>query len=148
MKAGTVILLGVGALLLFNFANLGVASNVLQYYIQSVDFTGITTGRIILVVQNPSNASILLNSMAGTITVNNTTLGNISNFQGGVTIPANQQVPITINVVLSLSGLVSQLYDTLTKPNGANAMNFIIAGNANINAGIIVPFSIAQTVNV
>jgi hypothetical protein len=102
-------------------------------------------------VQNPSNIDIQLNSMAGTVTANGTTLGNISNFQGGVTIPANAQVPVTVQVNLSLAGILSQLgslYTALTQPQGNAAIAFVIAGNANINSGTIVPFNIPQTVNV
>lgn len=148
MKTSTVLILGVAAFALIYAGNLGVAGNVLQYYIAQVNFTGITTGNIVLMVQNPSNAAIQLNSMAGTITANGSTLGNISNFQGGVMIPPNDQVPVTINVALSLSTLLGQLYSVLTSPTGAQPIDFVISGNANINAGIIVPFNIAQTVNV
>lgn len=146
MKTNTILFLGAGALLLIYLGNLGVAGNVLQYYISAVDFTGLTTGRIVLVVQNPSNASILLNSMAGTITCNGTTLGNVSNFQGGVTIPANQQTQVTIQVALSLTGIMSQLYAALTNPTGTNKLTFVIQGNANINGGMEIPFNITQDV--
>lgn len=146
MKTSTVVIIGAVALIGLVYAgNLGVAGSVLQYYIYSVDFTGITTGRIMLMVQNPSNASITLNSMAGTITANNTQLGNIGNFQGGIQIPANNQTLVSIDVALSLSAVVGQLFSILTRPNGANQVDFIIAGNANINGGLIVPFTITQT---
>lgn len=149
MKTGTAILLGGIALIaLVHFGNLGVAANVLQYYIMSVDFTGISTGKIILMVQNPSNATITLNSMAGTISANGSVIGNISNFQGGVEIPANNQTPVTINVALSLTAIVGQLYDILVTPNGANQVAFVITGNANVDGGIIVPFSVTQNVMV
>jgi hypothetical protein len=148
MKTETIVLLGVALIGLIYVGNLGVAGNVLQYYIQAIDFTGITTGRIVLMVQNPSNATIQLNSMAGTITANGQTLGNISNFQGGVSIPANQQVAVTVNVVLSLSTVLGDLFTILTSPTGQNQLNVVISGNANINGGIIVPFNITQTVNV
>lgn len=148
MKPSTILLAGGIVLALFYVTNLGVAGNVLQYYIQSVDFSNITTARIVLMVQNPSNANIVLNSMAGTISVNGSTMGNISNFQGGVTIPANTQQPVTIFVALSLSAIASNLYDVLMTPNGANRLSFVIAGNANINGGVIVPFNIIQDLNV
>lgn len=148
MKTSTVVLIGAGVLAFLYFGNLGVAANVLQYYIQSVDFTGLTSGRIILVVQNPSNAAIMLNSMAGIITANGTTIGNISNFQGGVLIPANQQIPVRIDVQMSLGGLFTTLYTALTQPNGSNKIDFIISGNANINAGMEISFNIAQNVPV
>jgi hypothetical protein len=148
MKTGNLVLLGVGVLAVFYLANLGVAGNVLQYYISTVDFRNITTGTIGLVVQNPSDSNITLNSMAGTISANGTTIGNISNFQGGVQIPANQQVQVTITFALSLTALLGGLYSALTQPAGNAPIAFVIAGDANINAGIIVPFNIAQTVNV
>lgn len=147
MKTSTILLLAGGALALFYFGNLAQAGNVLQYYIAAVDFTGLTTGRITLMVQNPSNASIDLNSMAGSITVNNATLGNISNFQGAQ-IPANSQAPVVVQVALSLGTVLGTLFQALTQPNGATPLNFVISGNANINAGTIIPFSINQTVNV
>lgn len=148
MKTSTIALILAAGLAFVYFGNLGAASNVLQYYISTVDFTGITTGKIGLVVQNPSNASITLNSMAGTISANGTTIGNISNFQGGVLIPANQQTLVTVNVALSLAGLLSNLFTILTQPNGVNPVAFVIAGNANINGGMNVPFNISQTVTV
>lgn len=148
MKGTTLVVVGLGVLLLFNLANLGVAGNVLQYYIQAVNFTGITSGNIVIVVQNPSNANIQLNSMAGTVSANGTVIGNISNFQGGVAIPANQQVAVTVQVVLSLAGLASNVYAAVTNPTGLNQIAFVISGNANINNGIILPFTITQTIPV
>jgi hypothetical protein len=148
MKTGPILLVGCGLLALLYFGNLGIAGNVLQYYIQSVNFTGITSGTITLVIQNPSNATIILNSMAGTVAVNGTTLGNISNFQGGITIPANQQVPVTLTVAVSLFNTLGSLYAALTNPSGAQPLSFVVAGNANINAGTIIPFNITQTLNV
>lgn len=148
MKAENLVLLGIGAIILLHFANLGVASNVLQYYIQSVDFRSISNAQIMLMVQNPSNAQITLNSMAGTITANGTVLGNISNFSGGTIIPANQQQPVSITVNLSLANILSSLADILIHPDGTQPIQFIIQGNANVNGGIIVPFNIQQTVNV
>jgi Late embryogenesis abundant protein len=146
MKTQNLVLLGVAAIVgLMYFGNLGVAGNVLQYYIQGVDFTGLTSGTIVLMVQNPSNATIKLNSMAGTISANNSTLGNISNFQGGILIPANQQIPVNITVNLSLTSMLGQWFQVLTQPTGQNQINFVIA---NINSGLIVPFNINQTVNV
>ncbi len=148
MKFNTLVIVGVAAVVLFNLVNLGVAGNVLQFYIQSVDFTGLTTGRIVLMVQNPSNANITLNSMAGTVSANGTTIGNVSNFQGGVFIPANQQVPVTVFVNVSLTGIFSELYTQLTQPTGQNQIAFVIAGNMNINAGGLIPFNVTQTVGV
>ncbi len=148
MKTSTVVLLGLGALALYYFGNLGIAANVLQYYIQSVNFTGLTTGSITLVVQNPSGTSIMLNSMAGTIAVNGTYIGNISNFQGGIEIGANSQQAVTIQVILSLGSIVEGVVQALTNPTGTNPLNFVISGNANIGFGTIVPFNITQTVNV
>lgn len=148
MKAGTLIIVGLGALLLFNLVNLGVAGNVLQYYIASIDLTGITTGKIVIMIQNPSNATITVNSMAGTITANGVTIGNISNFTGGTTVPANQQQPVTVTVLLSLVGLASDVFTALTQPNGLNKIDFVLAGNCNINGGEIIPFNITQTLTV
>lgn len=148
MKSEGLILLGAGVLALIYFGSLGVAANVIQAYIQSVDFSGITSGQIVLMIQNPSNTAIRLNSMAGTISANGTIIGNISNFQGGVSIPANQQTPVTINFNLSLSGLIGDLYGILTRPTGTNNVDFVVSGNANINAGMIVPLTIEQTIAV
>jgi hypothetical protein len=148
MKAYTLALLGLGVVALLYVGNLAVAGNVLQCYIQSVNFTGLTSGTIVLVVQNPSNASIELNSMAGTVSANGSLIGNISNFQGGVAIPANQQVPVNITVNLSLASLIGGLYSALTSPTGTNNIAFVIAASANINGGVIVPLNITQTVTV
>lgn len=148
MKSTTIFVLGGAALLLFYLGNLGVVGNVLQYYIQTVSFQGLTSGRIVMMVQNPSNTNVTLNSMAGTITANGVQIGNISNFQGGVSIPANSQQTVTIFVSLSLTGVVSELFSALTQPTGQNQIDFLITGNANINGGIIVPFNIDQTVTV
>lgn len=148
MKVGSILLIGAGALALIYFSNLGIAGNVLQYYIQSVNFQGITSGTITLMVQNPSNATIILNSMAGTVCANGSIIGNISNFSGGVQIAPNSQAPVTIQCNLNLPSLLSNLFTILTSPTGANSVAFVIAGNANINGGLIVPFNITQTVTV
>lgn len=148
MKAGTLIVVGLGALFLFNLVNLGVAGNVLQYYIASIDLTGITSGKIVIMIQNPSNAQITVNSMAGSVMANGQTIGNISNFTGGTTIPPNEQKPITVTVLLSLIGLASDIFTALTQPNGLTKIDFVLTGNANINGGEIIPFNITQTLQV
>lgn len=149
MKTSTVLLLGGAAFLLLFYGDLGIANNVLQYYISSVDFTGITTGKIGLVIQNPSNTAILINSMAGTVSANGTTIGNISNFQGGITINPNSQQVVTVYVAVSITAVLGTLYTMLTSPTGLNLINFVLAGNVNI-AGIPapVPFNITQSVTV
>lgn len=148
MKINPLVIVAAAVVAVIYFGNLGAAGGVLEYYIQAVDFTGITTGSITLVIQNPSNANITLNSMAGTIAANGTTIGNISNFQGGISIPANQQVPVKVFVNISLLGIISDLYSILTQPTGITSVDFLITGTANINGGILLPFSIAQSINV
>lgn len=147
MKTGT-ILLGAALLIgLIYFSNLGNAAGTLQYIIQSVDVRSLTNWKIVVTVQNVSSSSLMLNSMAGTLSVNGTMIGNISNFSGPTEIVGNGQTNVVVNVNPSLLGIGSALYNLIQAGTGMTGLQFTIQGNVNVN-NLVQAFNITQTVNV
>lgn len=115
------------------------AAKVINYNIASValNFQGVfPILKIILNVQNVSNQSIMINSMAGNLYINNTNVGTVSNFQETI-IKGNSQTPYEITVKLNLLGVVSDLVSLITNGTG-NAQTLQLVVNANVE-GMIIP---------
>jgi LEA14-like dessication related protein len=132
---------GVGALIYFS--NLGVGANDLQILLNNVQIRGVTDIQITLMVQNVSNATLNIKSMTGTVTLNGSTLGNISSFQKVDVLPNSQQ-PITVTLNPSLIALPG-IVQTLLQGSGKQ-LEFVVEGNVNLNS-LVVPFSVSDTIN-
>ncbi len=95
---------------------------------------GVTTGGNGLLVnvgvQNPTSNSATLNSFAGNLKANGSSIANVSNFQG-VTIGPNAQTSLQFSVTPNLIALGVDLVDIAE--NGLNNYAFTLTGNANVN---------------
>jgi hypothetical protein len=85
-------------------------------------------------VQNPTSSPIVLNSFAGSVTVNGTPVANVSNFQG-LTIAANAQTALNFDVSPNWLGLGLQGADIIQ--HGFTGMVIQLKGTANINGSAI-----------
>jgi len=141
MKTGSVLLLGIGGYLVVRyFGNLGVAVNTISFILKKVEIKAINNIVVTLTVQNVSNATLSVNSMAGDIFLNGIELASISDFTQR-TVPGNSAIDVPINVRPAYGSLSQQITALL---NGKTNMDFTIQGNANVN-GLVFPFNLTQS---
>jgi Late embryogenesis abundant protein len=148
MKASTILLLGVGGLLAYNFAQLGVAGATVQFVMQTPSFISLTQLSVPVLVQNVSNASVNLNAMSGTVSINGNSLGNVSYFPSTPTViqPTSQQI-VNFQASISLFNLPSTIQNLINNVPGSGTYTFTISGNANINS-LIIPFTLSYPVTI
>lgn len=95
---------------------------------------------LILGVQNPTGAAIQLNSLAGSIQVNGSNLGNVSDFSPVVIAP-NSETDIPLYLTANVFGIAGSLLGQLDGNEGAGNFNANLVGTANIN-NIPVPVNL------
>ncbi|MES2427626.1 MAG: hypothetical protein V4560_11675 [Bacteroidota bacterium] len=144
MKTGTTLLLCAGGVLAVYYSKLLRAAGVVDIVFSGVQLQGITDYVISLMFQNVSNATIVVNSVAGTVYVNGNTLASISDFDQ-VSIPPNSQQEVKFHVNPSLLTLPGVIRDILNMKGSTFVFN--IKANANIN-NIIVPIDLDETVSI
>lgn len=134
-------------------AALGVMAGLYFYNVQKsagnlVFFPGNITGLQLngyspvilaeLVVQNTSNLSFTVNSLAASVSSNGTLIGNVSNFTP-ITVPGNNQATIPLQLVLQPIALVNNIIGIITGGSGKTEIK--IDGSTNAD-GIQVPISL------
>lgn len=144
MKTSTVLLLGAGGYALYYFSQLGVATSTVRVVFNGVNVKGITNYEVLMTVQNLSNISINVNSMAGDIILNGNRLATLAFFNGQIVVPANSQIDIPVNVSPDLLSIPSVIRDIIH--NGVGTLNFTVIGDANIN-GLVLPFNLDKAVS-
>lgn len=144
MKTGTIALLVVGGLAVYEFAQLGVAGKTVQILLDGVQINSITNFSLQLLVQNVSNANVKLNSMTGAITVNGNAIGNVSYFSP-VTVASNSQQVVNVTLRPDLLSLPASII-ALINNSGGN-LHFVVDGNANID-GLVIPFTVEKDIAV
>lgn len=121
-----------GLILLSKFAK-GGAIATLNYNISGIrfNFSGLVPVLSInIAVQNTSNQSVLISSLAGDLYINGDHTSNISSFEP-LNIPANSEAVYTITARLSLTGAISNLIDIVNGRLKATA-NIRFTGHINI----------------
>lgn len=144
MKTGTLLVVGAIAFLGYEFLQLNTAGNTLQVVFQGVQVNGPLNYTLNLIVQNVSNATLALNSLAADVTINGNDLGNVSNFTA-ITIQPNSQTPVNVTLqpsILSIPGTVQAL---LANPTGS--FDFKITGNMNVNS-LVLPLNVEKVINI
>lgn len=142
MKTGSVVLLGALAFGIYYYAGLGIAGNDLLVVFKGLQFNNISNITITLTLQNVSNSSIMFNSLAATVYLNNDTIGNLSGFQQ-VEVPANSQrdIPLTFNISLFTAPAV--IKDMMNNLGG----NYTIRVKGNFNANNLpLPLDVSQVI--
>lgn len=134
MSRGQTIAIGAGIFLLYSLFRKKQALGNLVFYphsLKGIKFDGITPVMTLgLAVQNTSNQTFQLNSIAGQIFANTYLIGNIGSFVPQV-IPANSQSVIYINARLSLIGIVTDIINQIN--NGTFTQEIELESNANID---------------
>jgi len=88
-------------------------------------------------VQNPTNDSLQFQSLAGTVYINGTAAGTISDFTPAIIAP-NSQTPITLSYTPSIFGVAAAVINQL---NNGGGVTIGLKGSANVN-GISIPVNV------
>lgn len=145
MKTSTLLLIGAG-LVAYELFNLGVATGTAQFVFDGVTINSITNFTVSILVQNVSNATVNLNSLAASIDLNGTQIGNASFFPATPTvILPNSQQDVRLTVNPSLLSLPQAIIDAVNNPGVS--LDFNVSGNANVN-GLVLPFDLDKTVSI
>lgn len=144
MKTGTLLLLGVAALAVIEYSNLGIAGATVQFLFQGVQVNSLSDIEVTMLVQNVSNGNIVLNSMTLDLTVNGNELGNAAVFPSSpIVVQSNSQQPVVIRVTPNLLTLPSAIM-SLVQSNQLNSLIFKADGTANVNN---IPMPVHVTLN-
>jgi len=120
--------------------NLSRAAGYLQYYPGNITGFSLIPPVITvdLVVQNTSNITFTINSLAANVTSDGTQIGNISDFTP-VVIPANSQGAVPLTLRLLPIGIVNDIISIIT--GGVGSRTILIKGTVNAN-GVQQPFEL------
>jgi LEA14-like dessication related protein len=138
MNKPTIIGLSFLALLGLYFFNQQRDAGYLEYVVKRVDLNWAGASPIFTVslgIQNPSNTTFTVESIAGTLYSNGDPLGNISAFDK-IVIPPNDETVYPLNFRLSLIGVASDIIKIFTGGGTSQQIEFDGVVNAN---GIAVP---------
>ena len=91
-----------------------------------------------VLVQNTSNVAIDLNSLSGSVLVDNTLVGNISNFSP-IRINANAETVMPLKVRFAILGIVNDIIQSFQQGNFQK--NIVLEGTVNAN-GVQVPLTL------
>lgn len=86
---------------------------------------------------NPTNDSLQLTSLAGTVFVNGTAAGTLSGFTPALIVP-NQQTPIHLKFTPNILGVLSSVFNQVTQGGG---VMIGVKGTANVNS-ILLPVNL------
>ena len=95
-----------------------------------------------MAVQNPTNQTITIKSITGSVSVNDKYLANVSAFGDQKVLP-NQESILRLTARPSATGVFQSIREILTQPIGTIAASF--QGTANVD-GIVVPISESRTI--
>ena len=133
---------GAAALYLLSRFSFGQKS---QFFLRSVKPSGSPLRPIInveMAVQNPTNATVTIKSITGSININDKYLANVSAFGDQKVLP-NQETIIKLTARPSAVGIFESVRELLTNPIGTTVASF--QGSANVD-GIVVPINESKTI--
>lgn len=132
INTGTAIILGLAALAIYEYSQLGIAAQDVKFLFQGIQFNSINNIQVNLLVQNVSNAQIVLNAMSLDLAVNGNDLGNAAVFpQNPIVIQPASQQPIAVQITPDWLSLPSTI-QTLLQGN-ISALDVTADGTANVN---------------
>jgi LEA14-like dessication related protein len=136
MKTTTVALVAIGGFLAYQIFKVYNAVNTVQLVFNGITAQSVTTYTLNFIIQNVTNVAANLNAITGSVFMNGTNIGAISNFSP-VAVPAAGQVSVNVTLQVSVLGLSSQLMSLLQ--NGAAGATVEVKGNMNVDS-LIIPF--------
>lgn len=143
MKKYLGLIIAAGAAYYF-FRKYRVGKNA-RFYFKAVSIKGKKLV-IRIAVQNPTNSSIKLQSLAGEVYANDKLVGNVSSFTP-IQIAANSETVLSFDIVPNVAGLInliSNFVKTLVKKTQKLGLRIKLDGTANVD-GISLPVNISYT---
>jgi LEA14-like dessication related protein len=144
MKIGNALLIAGGLFLGYNLLQLVSAGSNVQVVFNGVTMNSPLSYTLDFLIQNVTNATVKLNALTGTVSINGTQVGNLSDFQP-VTIGPTSQQDIKMNLSLSPLGLAGSVAQLLTQTG--QTLNFVVDGALNVD-GIVFPFNVTNTLTI
>lgn len=123
-----------GALALYWIITRGRAVSATRFQLKNV---GYKSGKVNMTieVQNPTEASLQLNSIAGDLFANGQYVANVSSFNQ-VQIMPNASTPVVLSFIPSIIGIFNTIKNVILQKK--KGMDFRFVGSANLN-GINFP---------
>ena len=144
MKPTMIALIAVGGYFAWKALGLGTAAATLNIVFAGVQMNSVTNYTLNFNIQNVTNTLINLNSLAGTVYLNGTNVGNVSTFTP-VGIAANDQTSINLTMDLSIFGIGTAIYNLVN--TSGSVLNFEVKGNMNVSS-LVLPFDVTNSVTI
>lgn len=142
MKTGTLLLVSLAALAVFEYSQLGIAAGTVQFVFEGVQIQNLNSIIANILVQNVSNSNIQLNSMALTLTVNGSPLGSAQIFpQSPIIIASNTQQPIPVSITPDWSNIPGDIAQIIQ--GNLSGLDFKADGFGNVN-NVVLPIHIEK----
>jgi LEA14-like dessication related protein len=146
MNPLAVIGLGIAAYYFLSKSQTASAVDKMRFLLSSVKvtFSGLSPRlNLDVLIQNPTNETVVVKAIAGDVKVNGTKVGAVSSFQT-VTIKPVAETTATLIVVIPLAGVATQIINLISGNIPGEAVVNII-GTVNVN-GAVVPLDITYKI--
>jgi hypothetical protein len=133
---------GVAAIYLLSKLRFGQKANFMLRSLRPGGTLLAPTINVEMAVQNPTNQTITIRSITGSVSVNDKYLANVSAFGDQKVLP-NQESILRLTARPSATGVFQSIREILTQPVGSIAASF--QGTANVD-GLVVPISESRNI--
>ena len=133
---------GVAAIYLLSKLRFGQKANFMLRSLRPGGTLLAPTINVEMAVQNPTNQTITIKSITGSVSVNDKYLANVSAFGDQKVLPNSESI-LRLTARPSAFGVFESIREILTQPIGTIAASF--QGTANVD-GIVVPISESRTI--
>lgn len=133
---------GVAAIYLLSKLRFGQKANFMLRSLRPGGTLLAPTINVEMAVQNPTNQTITIKSITGSVSVNDKYLANVSAFGDQKVLPNSESV-LRLTARPSAVGVFESVRELLTQPIGTIAASF--QGTANVD-GLVVPISESRTI--
>jgi LEA14-like dessication related protein len=133
---------GVAAIYLLSKLRFGQKANFMLRSLRPGGSLLAPTINVEMAVQNPTNQTITIKSITGSVSVNDKYLANVSAFGDQKVIPNSESI-LRLTARPSATGVFQSIRELLTQPVGTISASF--QGTANVD-GIVVPISESRTI--
>ena len=133
---------GVAAIYLLSKLRFGQKANFMLRSLRPGGTLLAPTINVEMAVQNPTNQTITIKSITGSVSVNDKYLANVSAFGDQKVLPNSESI-LRLTARPSATGVFQSIREILTQPVGSIAASF--QGTANVD-GLVVPISESRTI--
>jgi LEA14-like dessication related protein len=133
---------GVAAIYLLSKLRFGQKANFMLRSLRPGGTLLAPTINVEMAVQNPTNQTITIKSITGSVSVNDKYLANVSAFGDQKVLPNSESI-LRLTARPSATGVFQSVKEILTQPIGTIAASF--QGTANVD-GLVVPISESRTI--